>query len=141
MKCKRQGCPSLLKGQSALASVFDERKARRTKGYNKPHLERWCLECYENYQAHKYTYVIPLPGTDRILRAKRVPRVDEKGELVEERPLTAAALAPIDSALPTWAAKTEKAQAPSKSAQKAKAKKSAPIVLSAETEAEETSAA
>ena len=126
MLCQRRGCPNLVKGQWAWASVFDERQAKKRKAYTKPHKEKWCLECYQHFEAHKYTYVITLPDAQRIVRARRVLRTDDEGRVIETEAVTAAQAAPVDNKIPAWAVKAEAKQAPTKTAKKASAKSEAP---------------
>jgi hypothetical protein len=109
MKCQRNGCPTLLKGQFAWASVFSELREKQASGkkgepYSKPHLEQWCLECYQAFEAHKYTYVEQLPEEGSLrARCKRVPRTDAEGELIVEIEAPLIQTAPIETGLPKWA--------------------------------------
>lgn len=104
MKCKRYGCPNLVKGQYAMASVYDELKAKTDKGYEGPHLEAWCLDCYQTFEGDKYTYVLIAPKPkDKLILTKRVKRVGLPGETIADRPLTPAELSPVDNSEPEWA--------------------------------------
>lgn len=102
MKCKRLGCPNLVNGQYAWASVYDEVKAKKNAAYTKPHLEQWCLECYQNLEAHKYTYVMLMPDVQRKRYAKRVKRIGQPGEVIQDAPVNLAQTAPISNATPPW---------------------------------------
>ena len=104
MKCKRQGCTNLLKGAYAEASVFDERLARRNPSYTEPHTELWCLACYQEYEAHRYTYVLrmPVPG-ENVLKAKRVLRLDKSGKPVDLPKANISEVAPVEDSTPPWA--------------------------------------
>lgn len=96
-KCQRTGCPNLRKGQSATASVFDERKKAKSPQYA-GHKEQWCVECYQELEAHKYTYVINMPtSARRKLTAKRIARKQEVGEVIVEAQVKLATSAPIES--------------------------------------------
>lgn len=107
MKCKRRGCTNLLKGQWGIASVYDEMRAKKyKKTYTQPHHEMWCLECFEVYEADKYTYVMIAPKAfDKVRNTKRVPRLDEAGTPVVLPAKKRRAESPIDTALPPWASK------------------------------------
>lgn len=113
MKCKRLGCPNLVNGQYAWASVFDEVKADKDASYVKPHLEQWCLDCYQNLEAHKYTYVMLMPDKQRKRYAKRVKRIGQPGETIQDAPVNLAQTAPVSDAPPPWLKQpTEKAPPP-----------------------------
>ena len=105
MKCKRFGCPELVKGKYAHASVYDEARAAKDKLYVGPHTEIWCLKCYKEFEAHKYTYVMKMPKTGTTKReATRVPRAVQPNDLrTIEQVRTASDEVPVESVLPEWA--------------------------------------
>ena len=84
MRCKRDGCPNLIKGEKVLASVLDERRLKQDHLYKGPHEEWWCLECYQALEGHKYTYVIKLPpGRQTKITTQRIPRKLKDGETAD----------------------------------------------------------